>query len=244
MATARPAGLTELARFGFEDLTGAISGLERLVEAIGDLGHTCLAHLGRAQNPDQALRHLIRFASENKSLTRQVLRNEESAARLILIFGASDALADFLHRQPNAIQWLENRHAQLVGQESMASVIRDRVKPQLIANSEIADAWTALRIAYREQLLRVAAFDLQQSQPVANLPKIAAELADLAPQNPEVTLYSTVLARQAEERAVFVGNFVGRHICLCAEAEEGEVIAPVVLALPNAERFQQRRVEL
>ena len=179
MANDRSLGLSELARFGFVDLTGTIGKLDQLVKLVGDSGRSALAALGLAADPDQALVALLNLAEAQPAKTKSLLKKEDSARRLCGLLGASTALTDFIMRHPENLDVFEK--AQSLGSpEDLKTVLTKNVEPVLVEGFESPAAWSALRVAYRRELLKIAVFDLSQSDVQAGQPSVAASLADIA----------------------------------------------------------------
>lgn len=179
MANARSLGLSELARFGFVDLSGTIGKLDELVKLVGDSGRSALAALGSAADPDQALVALLNLATAQSSKVKSLLKKDDSARRLCLLLGASTALTDFLMRQPEQLAAFEKAPA-LSRLEDLKTEIVNSVQPLLVAGFDSPSVWSALRIAYRKELLKIAIFDLSQTDVQAGQPAVAAALADIA----------------------------------------------------------------
>lgn len=181
MATAdRVASLSELARYGFVDLSGTIGKLDQLVKLVGDSGRSALASLGLALDPDQALNALLNLATAQPARVKALLKKEDSANRLVSILGASTALSDFLMRYPAQLSIFEKPQTVIAGAEQMKQETIAAVDELLVEGFDLATAWSALRIAYRSQLLRIAIFDLNQSDAQSAVPQVAAGLADAA----------------------------------------------------------------
>ena len=169
------ASLSELARLGFLDLEGTVGKLDQLVAKVGDSGRSAFASLSKAASPDQALNALLDLADIDAKAVRKLLSKEPSSDRLILTLGASSALVDFLRRRPSALSMLEKLEG-LPSRAQLDEIFSAAIKNQ--ASSE--SSWVAIRVCYREQLLRLAAFDLTAADPLEALPVVAAQLADLA----------------------------------------------------------------
>ena len=179
MANDRSLGLSELARFGFVDLTGTIGKLDQLVKLVGDSGRSALAALGLAADPDQALVALLNLAEAQPAKTKSLLKKDDSARRLCGLLGASAALTDFIMRHPEHLDVFEK--AQNLGTpEDLKTVIAKSVEPFLLEAFESTTAWSALRVSYRRELLKIAVFDLSQSDVQSGQPSVAASLADIA----------------------------------------------------------------
>lgn len=161
MSRPRDNPLSELAKFGFEELSNALTGLNRLVELVGDVGHTAPNSLSMSASPDRSLTFLLRLAELEPKLVAKILRNEKAANRLAAISGASDALADQLLRRPADCELF--------------------LKPVKIPKSfELSSAdRTKLRVEYRKYLLQIADWDLQQ--PFSDsFVEVSTALSDLA----------------------------------------------------------------
>jgi glutamate-ammonia-ligase adenylyltransferase len=179
MANDRSLGLSELARFGFVDLSGTIGKLDELVKLVGDSGRSALAALGVAADPDQALVALLNLATAQPAKTKALLKKDDSARRLCALLGASTALTDFIMRHPEQLDVFEKLNNLATHQEVTSALILS-VEPLLKPGFELASVWTALRIAYRRELLKIAVFDLSQPDVQAGQPAVAAALADIA----------------------------------------------------------------
>lgn len=205
MANERSLGLSELARFGFVDLSGTIGKLDELVRLVGDSGRSALAALGVAADPDQALVALLNLATAEPAKTKALLKKEDSARRLCALLGASTALTDFIMRHPAQLDLFEKPHA-LSSQDEVKQTLIQSVQSMLKPGFEIAAVWNALRIAYRRELLKIAVFDLSQPDVQAGQPAVAAALADIA----AAAIEAGLLVARAElklttEHGVFAG---------------------------------------
>jgi glutamate-ammonia-ligase adenylyltransferase len=179
MANDRSLGLSELARFGFVDLSGTIAKLDQLVALVGDSGRSALAALGSVADPDQALVALLNLATAQPAKVKTLLKKDDSARRLCSLLGASTSLTDFLMRHPQQLEVFEKSQQLLPPDEYKANLIAS-VQPLLVSGFNSFEAWNALRIAYRRELLKIAVFDLNQPDVQAGQPLVAAALADIA----------------------------------------------------------------
>lgn len=128
-----------------------------------------------AADPDQALRHLVTLRERDAKRTDALLRNEDAARRLLEVLGASEALAIFLERHPEQLP--------VLGRAMNAPPTADRYRAELVAAVDGRtgeEARNALRLAYRRELTRLAAWDLDHPEPIEIVPVVAAALADLA----------------------------------------------------------------
>ncbi len=160
---------------GFLDLEGTIGKLDALVKKVGDSGRSAFAAISQAASPDQALNGLLDLSDIDVKAVKKLLSKQPSAERLILTIGASSALIDFLRRHPQSLALFEKETA-LPNREQLDALFSAVVAD--IASSETA--WVGIRICYREQLLKIAAFDVTAKDSQAVMPEVAAALADLA----------------------------------------------------------------
>ena len=180
----RPESLrAHVARQGFSDLDRA---LERLLAlARSEQGAGALAELlGDTADPDAALLGLVRLVEVadpdlGGRLRDAVVDDREHDGpgplrRLARVLGASRALTDHLVRHPAA--W------RLVLEDGLAVDAQQRQEALLAAvrGAEGTAARDALKVAYRDQLVAIAATDLCAPDAAAVLPVVGAALADLA----------------------------------------------------------------
>ena len=135
----------------------ALLGLVRLLEAADGEGH-----LGRAAHQPEQLRELLSAHSPQRD-------------RLLAVLGASRALSDHLTAHPG--HWLAAAEPAPLTSAQRAEALVAAVSPQQRGQRS---AYDALRIAYREQMLGIAAQDLIALDPRESMPTTAAALADLA----------------------------------------------------------------
>ena len=180
MAEARSSGLSELARYGFVDLSATLSKLDELVKLVGDPGRSALASLGKSANPDQALNYLLSLGEIDRAKVKKLLSKEDSATRLCMVLGASEALGDLIRRKPEFLSVFEKPIETLKSAADMRTALVQRTTATFGADFDSNASWSALRLAYREELLRISIFDLCQPDAQLGLPLVAAALADLA----------------------------------------------------------------
>jgi glutamate-ammonia-ligase adenylyltransferase len=160
--------LTELARLGFADLDAAN-------DALSSMPADVVPSFAVAADPDQALRCLAALRSSAPKPVDALLRDPASTERLIRVLGASAGLASFLERHPDRVAVLAD--------PLTAPLDAAGVGPVLLASVDGVTgeaAWNALRTAYRSELVRLAAWDLEQPDGAAIVDRVAAGLADLA----------------------------------------------------------------
>lgn len=165
----RSGSLTELARYGFVDLSATVAKLDRLVELVGDAGRATLDPLSRTASPDAALDALIRLA-EQSSISK-ILKKPESSERLTRLLGASDGLAEILRRHPMMVSIFTEPSRlpttaeilELANLEPIGEGDRDRI-----------------RVGYRKLLMRIADYDLSKSGYLDQIAEVTAALSDIA----------------------------------------------------------------
>jgi [glutamine synthetase] adenylyltransferase / [glutamine synthetase]-adenylyl-L-tyrosine phosphorylase len=173
-----------VARQGFTDVDRALARLHDLARS--EQGASALADLlGDTADPDAALLGLVRLVDEADpelaARLRDVVVDDRDPCdgpgplrRLVRVLGASRALTDHLVRHPEA--W------PTVSQDGLAATAQARREALLeaVAGREGVAARDALKVAYRDQLLVIAATDLCAPDAGAVLPRVGAALADLA----------------------------------------------------------------
>ena len=173
--------LTELARLGFADLSGAREALAQVPDALVPM-------FAVAADPDQALRLLVALRASAAQPTEALLADADATERLLRVLGASTGLATFLERHPERLSVLA---ARLAAPPTAAEVTQRFTAAVEGLTGE--PAWNALRAAYRTELVRLAAWDLEQPDGTLVVDRVAAALADAAGAALDVSL---VLARR------------------------------------------------
>jgi len=169
--------LTELARLGFAELDPTATLLEELSASIEV--ESLLPLFAHAADPDQALRMLCSLLRQAQVETAAALRDPAAADRLVRVLGASAGLGEFLLRHPDQLTALREPLPHPLSPEEYRSDLVGSVAGVTGATTE-EGAWNALRIRYRHHLVRLTAFDLDQSDPLAGIATVSAALADLA----------------------------------------------------------------
>jgi len=169
-----------LARLGFQDADGSARALDRLGEAGGPLVNL----LAATADPDQAAAYLADLADRDDRLPAQLMDDEGLAMRLLLVLGASSALADHLLRHPEHWQDLTDPHLGSTRPPAFAlraSLLRavgaDPAADAPVSRLPDEEAVDALRVEYRRLLVSLASRDLAHGVRVDD---VAAELSDLA----------------------------------------------------------------
>jgi glutamate-ammonia-ligase adenylyltransferase len=189
----------DLIRSGLQDLEGA-SGLFNELEGAGwgaEQLRSVLASLGRACDPDTALRHLVRIVKDDH-VDSVIFWNDSTALqRLIAVLGASDAMGTRMCFRPALVHAVArdfcNSHLFNRCQRRahmLRAVEADPVGCCGIGNSNnsdppvsalsLSEATSALRLTYGDQLAAIMAQDMTANDPVDIQPRISLELSDLA----------------------------------------------------------------
>ena len=196
---------------GFEDAKRAQGLAEEIADIIGadELRTTC----ARVADPDQAALALVRLREaltpQQRRQLQQALGSQKARERLLGLLGASSALGDHLIAKPDQVRDVID--AQRRDQDELSAALIAEID----GRDESVTAYDALRIAYRRQLVQIAALDVTDVA-VTVLPATAASLADLAGAALEAALHiarSTVdhadLARLA---VIGMGKTGGREL--------------------------------
>lgn len=178
-----------LAAVGFNDLSGANRWLDS--DELRDVDKAKLLEgLALSPSPDMALKAVVRMLTGTPELSRHIARGQE-AAGLFRVLGASEALGEFLMRHPEHLSIFDEAPRPLpdVGvsdlNERYRRVMLEAVgaapeSEQPVARITGEDAKLAVRTTYREYLTRIALADLTSEDPIEDMPKVGAALADLA----------------------------------------------------------------
>jgi len=179
-----------LARWGFGDPSSHAPLAEAWSEALGEQQWTALMdELAAAADPDLAFNGLARILRARPELIGALGDDQVWTRRLARVLGASVALNQHLGVHPDEVDGLaggiERRPAGELRSELLAAIGADPSAADPVAEPARAND---LRHAYRRALLRIAARDLTAADPLALLPDIAGELADLADATVESAL--------------------------------------------------------
>jgi len=175
MTRGRSNPLSELAKLGFENLSETVSKLDRLVELVGDWGHSALTPCASAASPDKALDFLLRMAEIQPKAVSKTLSDSSMAERFCRITGASDGIAEHLLRHPQSFKLSK--------------------KPELGKNYKVASSSrTDLRVSYRDALIKIIDWDLSEKDPTAAYREVSMALTELTDE----TLKSAIEVATAE----------------------------------------------
>jgi glutamate-ammonia-ligase adenylyltransferase len=129
-----------------------------------------------AANPDQALARLNDLLRASPLDVEPILDDPDAAQRLIRTLGASQGLADFFLHHPSELAVLAHE----VEKPPAAGEYRTLLLEAVADTSGEEASWDALRVRYRSQLARLAAYDLSQPDPVGAIDEVTRALSDLA----------------------------------------------------------------
>jgi [glutamine synthetase] adenylyltransferase / [glutamine synthetase]-adenylyl-L-tyrosine phosphorylase len=191
----RSSGLSELARHGFEDLSGTVKKLDELVARVGDWGHAALGPLSQAASPDLALDALLALPAERVA---KILAKPDAAVRLIRVLGASDGLAAFLQRHPESLS-IFSRPAALPKASDIEAM-------RTLQFDEVAASRDEIRRRYRALLTSIADYDLAQTGYHQQISLVTAALADIAAAALEAAYRLARHELQADSRFAELGS--------------------------------------
>ena len=177
MALERSTGLSELAGSGFIDLDQAQQKLSTLSKQLGLSEAKLLEPIGGSQDPDQCLELLVRLARDNTPKIKSISANQPAFERLCKVLGASIGLFEFMSREPFSLELF------------MQEPELPSAAASLVALTKAANGVSTIRIAYRQQLLKIAIFDVSSKDPAGEIAVVAEALADLAAAAIEAGLY-------------------------------------------------------
>lgn len=213
--------------------------------ALAGLGPGAAEAIGRVPDPDEAVLGLLRFAEASLEAGRErelaellgsVGESHSPGERLIRVLGTSAALGDFLTRHPDRAVALSNDEDTL---RVEAADVRARMLGAVgaVAGAEIPlaalagrEGRDALRIAYHERLLQIAAADVTAPDPVAIQPHVSASLADLAGASLEAALAIARTAVEDQEKVrlavLAMGKTGARELNFISDVDVVYVAAP------------------
>lgn len=173
--------LSDLARLGFAQLGTVRARFDELEALVGE-SDDLLPLFGAVADPDLAVDALLRLARRDAQAVAAALGSPGATRRLLLVLGASTGLAEFLARHPDALGALAYPLTELPSPEELREDLLDAVGADArgVASRHGDAGRTALRVRYRRQLLRLAAWDLGQLRPLEAVHAVTVVLADLA----------------------------------------------------------------
>ena len=179
------AGLQDLdkARALFDQLKADDIPDERCAELLSALAHAC--------DPDMALSNFVDIVNSMQSSQRDlehVIPDNDALKRLVTVLGVSDAMGKFMRFKPQLVEAaaVDNCNSHLFNHAQrrarlLKAVGADPDEPAMpVASKDLAEAATALRSSYRNQLAAIIAQDAVADDPTSIQPTISRELSDLA----------------------------------------------------------------
>ncbi|MDF2492211.1 MAG: bifunctional glutamine-synthetase adenylyltransferase/deadenyltransferase [Microbacterium sp.] len=180
---------TDLVRLGLGDLTAAMDTLDELAELLSLDRATITEDLGRAADPDGALRALVRIARRGSADVGRAMADPLDRPALWALLGASEGYGDFYFRHPEEIANLAGARGGLPSLDLMRAELLAAVGDENgFAGTGEEAGWVALRVAYRRIVARIAVYDLLAGDAEAVLAPVAAALADAAAAALEASL--------------------------------------------------------
>ncbi|WP_448072297.1 bifunctional [glutamine synthetase] adenylyltransferase/[glutamine synthetase]-adenylyl-L-tyrosine phosphorylase [Georgenia yuyongxinii] len=188
-----------LRRLGFTDAPRAERlladpALAGVVAAAEAAGAPLPEALGETADPDQALLAVLRLVESAQAhalagpLDAVLAGDGAHRRRLLAVLGASSALGDMLVAHPGDGALLHDHAGEgsvldLTPDDERARALRavgaDPDAPVPVATLTGEDGVSVLRRTYRRRLLEIAAADLTSPDPLADLPRVAAAIADI-----------------------------------------------------------------
>ncbi|GAA3868572.1 bifunctional [glutamine synthetase] adenylyltransferase/[glutamine synthetase]-adenylyl-L-tyrosine phosphorylase [Leifsonia kafniensis] len=181
--------LTALARVGFNELSAVRARLAE-AEALGAPDSAeLLPMLANAASPDAALGSLLDLLRQSPEQVQALLVDPQAAQRLLVVLGASSGVAEFFLRHPSELSVLAAPRTDVPDAAELLADLLDSVGAVNGFSTMVEEpAWVALRVRYRRRLAELAAFDLEQADPVAGVDQVAETLANLAAAALEASL--------------------------------------------------------
>ncbi|MGB3858572.1 MAG: bifunctional [glutamine synthetase] adenylyltransferase/[glutamine synthetase]-adenylyl-L-tyrosine phosphorylase [Ornithinimicrobium sp.] len=199
--------VADLARAGFtrpKDSAAVIGAIVQALPGRVDLDQL-VADLGSVADPDQAALAMVRLIERDPGSAKALAAPGDPRLRALRVLGASSALADHLVKHP------EHLDDAASGAAHEPQDVVDAVR----GLSGRAGA-EALRVAYRQQIVRIAAADLSAQDPLEVLPQVAEALADLASAAIQAALLlahaQVADAHQARVTVIGMGKCGGREL--------------------------------
>ncbi|MFF0943487.1 bifunctional [glutamine synthetase] adenylyltransferase/[glutamine synthetase]-adenylyl-L-tyrosine phosphorylase [Kocuria sp. CPCC 205300] len=182
-----PIASGRLIKVGFADTGNAQRwlGFPELVRVDVD---RLLEGLALAASPDVALQLTVRLLEGSPQLAERINAGPEASETMFRLLGASEALGEFLLRRPEQLDLLEEPAAaepEEIPAEQFRTALLHAVGADPAARTPVAgptgdEAYTALRVAYRRELTRIAIRDVGALYPADHMPAVGRQLADLA----------------------------------------------------------------
>ena len=174
---------TQLAKAGFTDLSEALVQVESVGELTGAQPELILEAVHTSADPDRALTWLLRLAQSPAIVgpLKKLLKDESAATRLLIVLGGSKGLAEFIERHPHTLSFFSEEPGLPGDQEALrTSLLRSVNSSKGFAKVGGDAARDALRVHYRELLLKIALWDLCHEDPLQQIEWVTGSLSDIA----------------------------------------------------------------
>ncbi|MGO1389810.1 MAG: bifunctional [glutamine synthetase] adenylyltransferase/[glutamine synthetase]-adenylyl-L-tyrosine phosphorylase [Brachybacterium alimentarium] len=243
MTTEPPATTGALARLGFSRTDRVHRFLAEPVLAA--LGKGAAARLGATADGDDAVLGLLRLAEAAEEAGDSALRDDFLASvgtagshgdRLIRLLGTSVALGDFLARHPDRLEALREGDDQLelpateVRSNLLQAVGADPSADTPVASDGAREMRDALRVAYHERLVQIAAADVVAPDPTALQPRVSAAISDLADAALDAASAIARAAVEGHEKVSWcvlaMGKTGARELNFISDVDVMHVVAP------------------
>ncbi|WP_256842539.1 bifunctional [glutamine synthetase] adenylyltransferase/[glutamine synthetase]-adenylyl-L-tyrosine phosphorylase [Ornithinimicrobium cryptoxanthini] len=232
MTTARQPLPAHLSRAGFTDARRAERLLDELLASMpGDPDAEDLTDaLSRVADPDEALLGAVRLVEADPEVGLVLLEAGTARDRVLAVLGGSTALADHLVRHPEHVAVLAQTHPFGRGRAlPEPGELTDRLV-RAVEGLTDREGMDALRVAYRRELLLIAAADLVSEDPVELLPDVAAALADLACAALEAAVVLARAQTEGQEHCRFsvigMGKTGGRELNYISDVDVVFLVGP------------------
>ena len=167
--------LSLLAHYGFSDLELTLKNLDELETTLPEL-IPFMSAFQRVSNPDQALFQLVEIAKSNNDLVNKICSKQDSFTRFMKLLGVSNALAEFIKRCPESLVAFDS-------EPSLPTLVEMKKKfdfEGIVDEDFSTERLRAIRVAYRQIVLAIAIWDLNQQDPILGLGKVAKALSEAA----------------------------------------------------------------
>lgn len=249
--TEPPTSTGSLARLGFSRTDRVRRFLDE--PALAGLGDRGAEALGATADGDDAVLGLLRLAEAARSSGHDALLQEFLGSvgegdgpghRLVALLGTSVALGDFLARHPESLAVLKDEadalavNAAEVRTRLLTAVGADPEAPVPVATSTGREARDALRVAYHQRLLQIAAADVTAEDPMAVQPAVSRCLADLADSALDAGVAIARAAVDGHEAVrwsvIAMGKTGARELNYISDVDVMHIVAPAEHAAGDA----------
>ena len=192
---------TELIRIGFREPSVAFACIESLSKHLDFTRQEVLDLVDPFDaDPDSALELLCKQFERSPELAK-TWRNDPDLLRTALtLYGASPALAEFFRRHPEQLPLVHSKAHELPSKAQIGAAMAASIE-----GFDGDAAISAMRVAYRTQLARIALYDVLLDEPAVSLHRVAGVLADLAGATIDTAL--TLARREISSPPAGFGRF-------------------------------------